>query len=172
MRYFFAVVPPDHHAYTIDRYRIRSCPKLVAHCQPHITVLPPFEAEEINIEKSQQLTLLLRGLTSFTVTLTKTDRFDRSVLFLAVEDVEERLYQLHQILENWSGRQELRSYHPHLTVAMTSFKTSLAEMERLEEEIEKSSFLPLTFSVHQLVLFAKASKHWEPYRFYSLDDNR
>jgi 2'-5' RNA ligase len=172
MRYFFAVVPPDSYAQAIDAYRIRYCPKLVTHCYPHITVLPPFEAEEQNIEKSQEINDLLRGIPSFTLSLTKLDRFDQRVLFLTVQDVEKRLDELHQILAMWSGRKELRSYHPHLTLAMTSFKTSLREMDRMEEEIEKNSLLPLIFTVHQLVLFAKKSKHWELHRAYLLEDPR
>nr|NNM89512.1 2'-5' RNA ligase family protein [Bacilli bacterium] len=172
MRYFFAVVPPASYANAIDAYRIRFCPKLAAHCQPHITVLPPFEVEGENIERFRELPFLLRGIPSFTLSLKETDRFDLGVLFLTVQDVESRLNQLKQTLENWSGRQDLRRYHPHLTLAMTSFKTSLLEMERMEEEIGRSSLLPFSFKVHQVVLFVKQSKHWEPYRTYSLEENR
>ena len=144
---------------TIDQWRARWYPHGLKTVPPHITIIPPFIAEEDSPLWEQIIQPLMMPETT-TVRLHNFGRFIRktSVVFVRVEQSPalEHIYtemesRLATAWPTWSRAR--RPFHPHVTIANRLNPNQLAEVER---ELLHTSFEE-TFRVREVFVYQKGS---------------
>ncbi len=146
--------------------------------EPHITIVPPFDLADPVENKGwwQQQIDQMGELSSFSIQLGQPAYFGRRVLFLSVHDVtgesgiavhEQALYRLRERAQAYV-RDHLKvdetrreDFHPHLTLAMQSFGTSLEDMRRLEQDANDLVEELPNFRVTSLRIYVLENRRWQ-----------
>lgn len=177
MKYFVGVAIPPSLAVRIDAIRSRYPGRLVKRIEPHITLVPPFDITDPTAY-IRALQEPLRSRIPFSLQLGQPDSFGSRVLFLSVQDTTGMLHSLHSALyeralehvHSQGTRQdkEERPYHPHLTLAMTSFGTSQNDMLHIREDalVDVASYSSI--QVSSVRVYKKEKECWSPYVDLSL----
>lgn len=173
-KYFIAIVVPEPlfseieavKQHLLTQYGLKGALRSPA----HITLHRPFEwkaeKENLLIEKLSEF----RCPPAFDIQLKNFAFFEPRVIYADVLK-NEPLYQLHQALSGFAKRElrlfneaeDLRGFHPHVTVAFRDLKKPLFHKLKPSFEAKKigGTFLCSGFSLLRL------EKTWEEIRFFS-----
>ncbi len=178
MRYFVGITPEPEVQAKIDALR-RSFPgKLVQHVEPHITILPPAEYVQVSTLEEGLLTAL-SSVNSLTIQLGAPAYFGKRVLFFSVlhegtvlpflrDSVWEEVNRT-RIADSLPAIEDSRAFHPHLTLAMSSFGTPFTIMQQMEAEakVMVASFPP--FLVQSVKVYVRDQKGWRTWKSLNLN---
>ncbi len=161
MKYFIGIVPSTETAAAIDQLRLQFCAKLVHHLEPHITVVPPFEA----FEKQQwmvEMNQAVHSFPDFSLQLGEPFFFGKRVLSFYVQDVSDVLTALVSSLKDTQeiSDRDTRPYHAHLTLAMQSFGTSFEQMLEMKDKAKELLLVLPPLYVEELIVFAREKSGW------------
>lgn len=171
-KYFIAIVPPEPVLQNITDVKENICKnygtKGALRSPAHITLHMPFSWEE---EKEERLTSVLqtfRYSKNFTVELNAFDCFEPRVVFVNVKhndaliELQAQLVKLcKQQLHLFNQAEDLRGFHPHITVAFRDLKKPV--FYKLWEEYQHKSF-DATFNCSSFFLMKQIGKKWEAYK--------
>lgn len=138
----------------------------------HITLHRPFEWKE---EKEERLIEILRNFsfdTSFQIALDGFAFFEPRVIYVNVRE-NTALFDLHAHLKRYAARQlgllnevnDLRGFHPHVTVAFRDLKTP--KFYELKPEFEKKEFEG-RFDYTGFSLLKLDTNAWKEARFFAV----
>ena len=167
-KYFIAIVLPEPQQGVVEsvkrelfqNYGLKGSLRSPA----HITLHRPFswleEKENLLVEKLNQF----KHENNFQIFLRNFDGFEPRVIFVHVEP-NEALSQLHRAFKRFAQKElrlfnevnDLRGFHPHVTVAFRDLKKPL--FYRLTEEFRNKT-LELNFEFRNLSLL-RLNKTWE-----------
>lgn len=172
-KYFIAIVTPEPVLASIetikhqlfDQHNLKGALRSPA----HITLHRPFEWIE---EKEDQLIKTLEQFKfdkAFDIELSGFDFFAPRVIYINVI-VEALLFDLHTALKKHAGKElkllneinDLRGFHPHITIAFRDLKKPL--FYALEKEFSDKAF-DGSFRYEGLSLL-KLEERWEELRFF------
>lgn len=171
MRFFAGIAVPDDLKNTIDTLRASYPGRLVRHIEPHVTLVPPMEVPQPEwwLEAMQEV---CNTEAPFALQLGAPDAFGKRVLFLRLEDganalrlrdalysATQRLTQLH----GWPFQVEQRPFHPHLTLAMESFGTPLAQMDEIRQSATDLAANMSAFTVRAVRVYRRQTGGWKPF---------
>ena len=173
MRYFVGITPEPKEQAKIDEFRRRFPGKLVQHVEPHITILPPSEYTQSS-SLEQGLLTALSSLPSFTIQLGAPGYFGKRVLFFSILHDGKSLPLLrNSVLEEVNRTrandglpviEDSRAFHPHLTLAMSSFGTPYAIMQQMEIEAKVMAKLISPILVQSVKVYVREQKGWETWK--------
>lgn len=175
-KYFLAIIPPEpvfSQAETIKKdVSVKYNNKSALRSPAHITLHMPFEWE---LKKES---LLIDALNKFkfnqnlTLRLKNYGCFEPKVVFIDVErnqvlnDLQKSLIQhVKTELGIFNESDNLRAYHPHLTIAFRDLKKS--DFYLMMEEYRTKQF-DAEFTTHQYCLLKHTGKIWEIFRCFDL----
>jgi 2'-5' RNA ligase len=159
MLVFIGIVPP------VDFYeKIAAIQKQFGdnRTEPHITLRPPIQLID-DTRWLQTIDEIISITPAFQVTLTKTDYFGNSILFIEAES--ERLHALEGVLVpaiaplEKEQKKQHEKYHPHLTLGRLHVgfsREGLRKMQQLADDLLRS---PYTFMVSSIRIYYKPSQH-------------
>lgn len=171
-KYFIAIIPPEPAYSAIETIKkevsIKYNNKSALRSPPHITLHMPFEWKT---EKENNLVLVLEKFhftTSFTLKLNNFSCFEPKVVFIDVNQ-EPLLTALQSNLTNhvkknlnlFNQSNNLRNFHPHITIAFRDLKKS-AFYEMMGEYREKK--FAADFPVTSFFLLKHTGKSWLPHK--------
>ena len=177
MRYFIGITPEPEEQAKIDALRHRFPGKLAQHVEPHITILPPAEYTQASTMEQGLLTAL-SSTSSFTIQLGTPSYFGKRVLFFSVLDEGRSLQNLRDSVWEEVNRirftdqlpiiEDSRAFHPHLTLAMSSFGTPFVIMQQMETEAKvlAESFPP--FLVRSVKVYVRDQIGWRTWKILNL----
>jgi 2'-5' RNA ligase len=168
-KYFLAIVPPTQIFNEIESLKKEISEKYFtkgALLSPaHITLHMPFEFEE---GKEQKLIGCLSEFSfnsCFEINLKGYDCFEPRVVFINVEKTEELnmlqkqlVSQLKKNLNIFNQADDMRGFHPHLTIAYRDLKKPV--FYQIWEEYQNKSF-EKTFTCQSFWLLKKDEKQWK-----------
>lgn len=171
-KYFIAIIPPEpiySEIETIkrtvsDKYNNKSALRSPA----HITLHMPFEW------KSEKEELIINALdkfsfsTTFSVTLNNYSAFEPKVVFIDVAhnnsliQLQSELVQHIKLQLNiFNQANDMRGFHPHITIAFRDLKKS--DFYRMMDEYKEKK-INTDFSVSSFFLLKHTGKNWLPYK--------
>lgn len=171
MRYFVGVSMPKELQVSIDALRSSYPGRLVRHVEPHVTLVPPVEVPEIQPFLSA-LRTVCDSHEPFLLPLGQPDTFGKRVLFLSVDRqtgidrLRAALYTGTQELfqaRGWPLTQDARPFHPHLTLAMSSFGTSQDAMLQMREEAQLLASTLLPVPVTAVRVYRREAGGWQQF---------
>ncbi len=171
-KYFIAIVPPQPVLQSITEIKESICKnygiKGALRSPAHITLHMPFSWEE---EKEEHLTLVLQTLrcsNNFTIELNGFDCFKPRVVFINIKNnddliaLQTQLVKLcKQQLHLFNQAEDLRGFHPHITVAFRDLKKPI--FYKLWEDYQHKSF-DATFNCSSFFLMKQVGEKWEAYK--------
>ncbi len=171
-KYFIAIVPSKPVLQLITELKESVCKnygtKGALRSPAHITLHMPFSWEE---EKEERLTLVLQTLrysNNFTIELNGFDCFEPRVVFVNVKNNDDlialqiQLVKLcKQQLHLFNQAEDLRGFHPHITVAFRDLKKPI--FYKLWEDYQHKSF-DATFNCSSFFLMKQVGEKWEAYK--------
>jgi len=169
MKYFVAVALPGTLRDSIDSLRARYPGRLNQHLEPHITLLPPIDVVD---ERGwlEGLTQTAKNCARFPLQLGQPAQFGQRVLYLSVVSELAPLSALRAALKASSATmlQDLdepmtdeRPFHPHVTLAMTSFGTTNESMAQMSTEASGDDSLHTAFIVQAVRVYVRAASGWQ-----------
>lgn len=171
-KYFIAIIPPEPVFSVIETIKrevsIKYNNKSALRSPPHITLHMPFEWKT---EKENNLISTLEKFyfaDSFSLHLNNYSSFEPKVVFIDVKQ-EALLTTLQYNLTNhvkqnlniFNQANNLRSFHPHITIAFRDLKKS-AFYEMMDEYREK--IFAANFTVNSFFLLKHTGKFWLAYK--------
>lgn len=171
-KYFIAIVPPEPVLQRITEIKESIYKnygtKGALRSPAHITLHMPFSWEENKEEKLVSALQLIKQPNSFLIGLNGFNCFEPRVVFIAVTPNSELdslqaqvVKQCKQQLHLFNQSEDLRGFHPHLTVAFRDLKK--ATFYRLWEEYQHKSF-DTTFNCSSFYLMKQVGERWEMYK--------
>lgn len=178
-KYFIAIVPPepllseiqDIKQSIFEKYNTKGALR----SQGHITMHMPFSWEE---RKEQKLIASLDSFQfdkEFEITLNGFSCFEPRVIFINVI-VNELLFQLQNELVNHAKKNlqlfnqsdDMRGFHPHITIAFRDLKKAMFYKVWKEYESKK---LNTTFNCNSFCLLKQIDDRWETYKEFKFSKN-
>lgn len=176
-RYFIAIVPHEKLCNEIvaikqdfaDTYNSKGALRSPAHITLHMPFLWKENKEEKLIE---QLSVFKFEEKNIEISLNKFSRFGERVIFIDVEK-NETLTQLQkqlvrhvkQMLNLFNQDEDLRGFHPHITVAFRDLKK---EQFAKAWQIYKGKDFKDAFNCESFALLKHDGKHWNVYKTFPL----
>lgn len=172
-KYFIATIPPEPVFSQIENIKKEVSEKYnnksALRSPSHITLHMPFEwkaqKEEILIDTLQSFK---PSVSSFNVDLKNYNCFEPKVVFVDVIPNEnlnilqkEVVRQIKCNLNIFNQADDLRKYHPHITIAFRDLKKEFFYL--MMEEYKTKSF-EATFSCNSFFLLKHTGKNWLPYK--------
>lgn len=173
-KYFIAIVPPEPVLQNItdikksiyNNYGTKGALRSPA----HITLHMPFSWDEEKEEKLISVLQTLHQPSSFSIQLNGFSCFEPRVLFINVEDnqslqaLQTKLVQLcKQKLQLFNQADDLRGFHPHVTVAFRDLKKPV--FYKLWEEYQQKPFKTM-FQCSSFCLMKQVEDKWEVYKTF------
>lgn len=167
-KYFIAIIPPEPVFSEVEKIKLEISQKYnnksALRSPAHITLHMPFEIKE---EKENQLIEKISGFRfseSFTIELKNFSCFEPKVIFIDVvkketlNDLQKQLvFHVKSNLNIFNQYEDLRPYHPHLTIAFRDLKKT--DFYLALEEYKNKSFSG-AFQVNSFFLLKHTGKIW------------
>lgn len=176
-RYFIAIVPHEKLCDEIvaikqdfaDTYYSKGALRSPAHITLHMPFLWKENKEEKLIEQLEAFTFEEKNIE---ISLNKFSRFGERVIFIDVEK-NETLTQLQkqlvrhvkQMLNLFNQDEDLRGFHPHVTVAFRDLKK---EQFAKAWQVYKEKEFKAAFNCESFALLKHDGKRWNVYKTFSL----
>jgi len=176
-RYFIAIVPHEKLCDEIvaikqdfaDIYNSKGALRSPAHITLHMPFLWKEEKEE---KLLNELTAFKFDTSNFDITLNNFSRFGERVIFIDVEK-NETLTQLQkqlvrhvkQLLNLFNQDEDLRGFHPHITVAFRDLKK---EQFKKAWQVYKEKEFKAAFNCAAFALLKHDGKRWNVYKTFPL----
>jgi 2'-5' RNA ligase len=175
-KYFIAIVPPEPLLSQIQEIKSSIFDvygtKGALRSPGHITLHMPFSWEE---EKEEKLISSLQNFSfekEFQVTLSGFSCFEPRVVFINVLE-NDLLFQMQQQLVRYAKQNlqlfnqsdDMRGFHPHVTIAFRDLKKPL--FYKMWEEYKNKVF-DATFTCKDICLLKHLDDKWEVYKTFSL----
>lgn len=181
MKYFVGICLPPTDSQALQDLRKRWPGRLADRIEPHITVVPPAHWENPSAWIARLQTVTERWQ-PFVVAYGIPNRFGARVLFLSVEEISPTgrttdtpaLRALHAALtreteqeaalqDNVDWHADTRRYHPHISLAISSFGTPPDAMDALSSAAKSWRDDASPFFVAAIRVYALQGKTWLPY---------
>lgn len=171
-KYFIAIVPPEPlltEIRTIKQNIFKVYHTKGALRSPaHITLHMPFNWEEDKEEKLVDTLQAFKFSSAFEIVLNNFSCFEPRVLFIDVKANEqlfrlqkELVQQVKSRLNLFNQSDDLRGFHPHVTVAFRDLKK--AQFYKMWEEYQHKN-VEAMFSCRSICLLKHIDEQWEVYR--------
>ena len=175
-KYFIAIVPPEPLLSQIQELKSSIFDvygtKGALRSPGHITLHMPFSWEE---EKEEKLISSLQNFSfekEFQITFSDFSCFEPRVIFINVEE-NDLLFQMQQQLVKYAKKNlqlfnqadDMRGFHPHVTVAFRDLKKPL--FYKTWEEYKNKAF-DASFTCKDICLLKHLDDKWEVYKTFSL----
>lgn len=175
-KYFIAIVPPEPLLSQIQELKKSIFEtygtKGALRSPGHITLHMPFSWEE---EKEEKLISSLQNFSfekEFQITLFGFSCFEPRVIFINVEE-NDLLFQMQQQLVRYAKQNlqlfnqsdDMRGFHPHVTVAFRDLKKP--QFYKMWEEY-KNKKTDATFTCKNISLLKHLDDKWEVYKTFAL----
>jgi len=176
-RYFIAIVPPQNSCKEITTikqdFALNYNSNAALRSPPHITLHMPFLWKEKKEDKLiQQLEAFQFKKESIEISLINFSCFGKRVIFIDVVKNEllhllqkKIVHHAKQQLQLFNQDEDLRGFHPHVTVAFRDLKKEqfIKAWEIYKTKQYKSQFTCTSFS-----LLKQENKEWHVYKTFSL----
>lgn len=174
-RYFIAAIPPEYLVTYLtgvkqsiaDKYNS----KAALNQPPHITLVPPFELEDNEVNKVDNLITeyLETHAYPFLITLQNYGNFSPKVIFMDVVPNDRLTTLANDLTINLQLKEIIKSsdynFHPHITVA---FKDLTEDNYTLAWKEYKDKKVYFNWDLNQISLLKYENKSWIVIKNYSL----
>lgn len=175
-KYFIAIVPSEPILSQIEELKSNIFEvygtKGALRSPGHITLHMPFSWEE---DKEEKLIYSLQNFSfekEFQITLSDFACFEPRVIFINVQE-NDMLFQMQQQLVRYAKQNlqlfnqsdDMRGFHPHVTIAFRDLKKPL--FYKMWEEYKNKVF-DATFTCNDICLLKHVDDKWEVYKTFSL----
>ncbi len=175
-KYFIAIVPPEHLLSQIQDLKKSIYEeygtKGALRSPGHITLHMPFSWEE---DKEDKLISSLQNFSfekEFQIILSGFSCFEPRVVFINVLENDLLSQMQHQLvkyvkqnLQLFNQADDMRGFHPHVTVAFRDLKKPL--FYKMWEEY-KNKIFDATFTCNDICLLKQVDDKWEVYRTFTI----
>jgi len=169
-RYFIAIIPPtlifEEVLWLKNYFKEKYSSKASLKSPPHITIQAPFLwSESRENELVKLLEYFAKDKRSIQVSLSGFGAFSPRVIFIAVDPTEE-LNDFHTVLEEFcrqklnltNNSDELKNFHPHLTLAFRDLRKDQFDLAWREFKNKKYS---ASFTVDGFHLLKHDGQKWQ-----------
>ncbi len=171
-KYFIAIVPPEPVLQSITELKESICKnygtKGALRSPAHVTLHMPFSWEEEKEERLFSALQTFRYSNSIAIELNGFNCFEPRVVFVNVKHNNELMALQTQLvkcckqqLHLFNQAEDLRGFHPHITVAFRDLKKPL--FYKLWKDYQHKPF-EATFNCNSFFLMKQVGEKWEAYK--------
>ncbi len=174
-KYFIAIIPPEPVFSEVEKIKLEISQKYnnksSLRSPAHITLHMPFEMKAEKEEGLLEKISEFKFSPSFKVRLKDYSCFEPKVIFIDVEKNEtlnvlqkELVFHIKSNLNIFNQYEDVRAYHPHVTIAFRDLKKQ--DFYLAYQEYKTRSF-GAEFSVNSFFLLKHTGKVWLPLKEFS-----